>query len=310
MAKLNILTSIQIYKDPSPTNSPTQSTANWTNNQAGIEVHEPETKNLKVNSQQRETLFSGVVETSVDNTTTFDLFKKSGVSNTYVLRHNDGTAPEFRQEREILVDNTTEFTVSKSGSLVTLTYAAGTVPDFSSVVFGDVIVLGLSFDVFNRGRFKVLNSSANSITFENIVGVAENMILNDSNDLQVFSADGVQVGQKVKISAGFSVYSQDVYEITEVSPDRLEINSGKQLPEESDIFSEVVVYDNSKSFLYLEYDKQCTLIINGVERKGLKPLSIGTKKASGMVLEVSDMYSAEIKNESLDQMNVLMITAE
>ena len=310
MAKLNILTSIQIYKDSSPTNNPLQSTANWTSSNIGVEVSEPETKNLIVASQQRETLFSGVVETSVDNTTTFDLLKKSGVSNTYILRHNSGTAPEFRQERAILVDNTTELSVSKSGSLVTLTHTGGAAPDFSSVIFGDVIVLGNSFDVFNRGRFKVLNSTVNSITFENIVGVAENITLSDSSDLQIFSADGVQVGQKVKISAGFSVYSQDVYEITEVLPDSIEFNSGKQLPEEDDILSQIVVYKNSKSIIYLEYDKQCTLIVNGVERKGLKPLSIGTKKTSGIALEVSDIYSAEIKNESLDQMNVLMITAE
>jgi hypothetical protein len=310
MAKLNILTSIQIYKDSSPTNNPLQSTANWTTNQVGVEVSEPATKSLIVASQQRETLFSGVVETSVDNTTTFDLTKKSGVSNTYILKHNSGTAPEFRTERALGIDDTTQFSVSKAGSLITLTHTGGQAPDFSSAIFGDTIVLGNSFDMFNRGRFKVLNITNDAVTFENIVGVAENITINDSNDLRIFSADGVQVGQKVKISAGFSVYSQDVYEITDVFPDYIEFNSSKQLPQESGILSETVVYKNSKSFLYIEYDKQCTLIINGVERKGLKPLTIGTKKANGIVLEVSDMYSAQIKNESLDSMNVTMITAE
>jgi hypothetical protein len=312
MAKMNLLSSIQIYKDLSPTNNPLQSTANWTSSHSGIEVDEPETRNLKVASKQTEVLFSGEIETDVDNTTSFDLTKKVGVSNTYVLKHNSGTAPAFRTARVIAVDDTTEFTVTKSGALVTFTHSAGAAPDFSSLQFGDEVRLGSQFNMFNAGKFQLLNSTSDSFTIENMVGVAETVVLGASfeEQLSIYSADGVQIGHKVKIGDDFASYSHGVYEITDVAPDYLEINVAKDLPEETDVLAEPVVYSTSKAFIYLEYDKACTLIINGVEIHDLKPLSIGAKKAPGVFLRSGDMTSAAIRNESLDLLSVLVISAE
>jgi hypothetical protein len=307
---MNLLTSIQVYKDASPTNNPTQSTANWTSNQQGIEVSEPETRNLKVASKQTEILFSGVVETDVDNTTTFDLTKKSGVSSTYILKHNDSTAPNFRADREIDVDDTSQFTVTKSGALLTFTHSGGTAPDFSNLVFGDEVRIGIDFDVFNRGKYKLLSFTANSFTVENFVGVGETVTLSASDQIIIYSADGVQIGQKVTIGAGFAGFSQGTYEITDVGVDFLEINVAKDLPEEFNVLSQPMVYSSSKSFMYLEYDKNCTLFVNGVNVGALKPLSIGVKKAPGVFLRTGDMFSAEIRNDSLDLMSVLVISAE
>jgi hypothetical protein len=310
MAKLNLLTSIQVYKDSSPTNNPLQSTANWTNSQIGVEVSEPETKNLKIQPQQSEVLFSGVVPTDANNTTLYSIQKKVGVSNIYILSAVGGTLPNFRQNRGVNANNTTQITISKSGALMTLTHSGGTAPNFSNLQFGDILELGNSFDVLNRGKFKILSYTSNTVTVENYAGVVEVVTLANGNDLIAYSANGVQVGQKVKIGANFAGYTRGVYEITDVGPNHLEFNSAKGIPAESNVLASIVVYKNSKSFLYIEYDKVCSLTINGVERSGLKPLSVGAKKAAGFVLEVSDMYSAEIKNESTDVMNVLLISAE
>jgi len=312
MSKMNLLSSIQIYQDPSPTNNPLQSTANWTSSNIGVEVNEPETRNLKVAGNQSEVLFSGVVETDVDNTTTFDLIKKLDVSATYILKHNSGTAPNFRTDKDIGGDATTQYTITKSGSLLTFTYSGGLSPDFSNLQFGDEVRLGTAFDMFNRGVFKLLNSSIDSFVIENMMGVGEVVTLgaDPEEQLSIYSSEGVQKGQKIKIEDDFASYSHGVYEITDVYPNAIEFNIAKDLPQETDILSNVVVYKNSKSFIYLEYDKKCSLIINGVEHKDLKPLQIGAKKNSGIFMRTGDMYSAIIKNETTDVMSVLVISAE
>lgn len=310
MSKLNLITSIQIYQDASPTNNPLQSTANWTNSAQGVEVSEPETRTLKVASQQSEVLFSGVVSTDNDNTTTFDLTKKPSVSNTYILSHNSNTAPNFRQDREISLGLDTEFTLSKTGALLTFTWSDGQQPDFTGLQFGDEVLIQGPFDISNRGTFKLLASTPSSFTVENYAGVAEVVTVQSVSDILIFSSLGVQIGQKVKLGASFAGYSQGVYEITSVKPNELEFNTSKFLPEELNVQAEIVVYKNSKAFVYIEYDKQCSLTINGVERKNLKPFQVGVKKANGIVMEVSDMYEATIKNESLETLSVLVISAE
>jgi hypothetical protein len=312
MAKMNLLASIQVYKDTSPTNNPLQSTANWTSSHSGIEVDETETRNLKVASKQTEVLFSYEIETGLDSTTSFDLSKKSGVLNTYTLSHNSGTVPSFRDERGIDVDETTEFTITKSGALVTFTHSGGQAPDLSSAQFGDEVKIGSQFNMFNQGKFQLLNKTTDSFTIENMLGTVETVILGSSfeEQLSIYSASGVQIGQKIKISNNFVNYSHGVYEITDVAPDYLEFSAAKDLPEEQNVLANIVVYNNSKSFIYVEYDKNCTLVINGVEMHDLKPLSIGSKKAPGIFMRSGDMYSAFIQNNSLDLMSTLVISAE
>jgi hypothetical protein len=113
--KMNLFTQVNIYSDSSITNNPLQNNVNWTNNAQGIEVNEPDSRSLIVYPGQTEVLFSGVVATGVDNTTTFNLEINPDISNTYKLSHEDGTAPAFRVSRAIGVDATTQFAISSSG---------------------------------------------------------------------------------------------------------------------------------------------------------------------------------------------------
>jgi hypothetical protein len=312
MAKLNILTHINIYQDPSITNNPSQNNVRWTNDLQGVEVTDPESKTVNINGMQKETLFSGVIETSVDNTTTFDLVKKSGVSNTYILKHNSGTAPQFREGRDIQTDDTSQVTITKSGSLLTFTASGGALFDTSDIEFGDTVRIGNVFNMFNVGVFKILSKTSDSFTIENIIGVAETVVLGTDYEkqLSIYSSDGVQIGQNLKITANFSQYSRDIYEITDVGIDYLELHTTKGLPEELDVQAEVVVYKDSKGFIYIECDKPCSIIIDGIDQGQVKPLTFGTKKKIGIFMRTGFMYSAEIKNNSTDVATITVITAE
>lgn len=312
MAKLQLITHVNIYEDASQTNNPAKNNVRWTNSIDNVEVSEPESRSLKVAGKQTETLFSGVVDTDVDGTTTFNLNIKPSVSGTYVLKHNAGTAPAFRTKRALGTDATSQVTVTKSGALLTFTASGGTAFVTTGMVYGDSVRLGNIFSIYNRGVYKLLSFTSNSFTVENIAGVVESVTLGATFDdeIRVFSAEGVQIGDKVKLPANFSGYSQDVYEITDVDPEYLEIHTNRAIPEETNIQAQVVVYSTSKTFFYIECDKPCTLFIDGINQGQIKPFFFGTKQKSGVFMRTGSMYSAEIRNDSVDLANVLIISAE
>ena len=312
MAKMQLINHINIYEDASPTNNPAKNNVRWTNTIDGIEVSEPESRSLKVGGKQTETLFSGIVTTNVNGTTSFDLTQKPGVSGTYVLKHNSGTGPNFRTKRNIGTDATSQVTITKSGALLTFTASGGIAFITTNMVFGDSVRIGSAFSIYNRGTYKLLSFTSNSFTIENIGGVAENLTLGASFDdqIRVYSAAGVQIGDKVKVTSNFSGYSQDVYEITDVDPEYLEIHSNKSLPEELNVLAQVVVYNTSKTFFYIECDKPCTLFIDGIDQGQIKPFVFGTRQRSGVFMRTGSMYSAEIRNDSVDIASVLVISAE
>lgn len=309
---MQLINHINIYEDASVTNNPAKNNVRWTNTIEGIEVSEPESRSLRVAGKQTETLFSGVVPTSIDGTTTFDLTIKPSVSGTYVLKHNAGTQPNFRTKRNLATDATSQVTITKSGALLTFTASGGTLFSTAALVFGDSVRIGPAFSVYNQGLYKILSFTSTSFTIENIAGVVQNVTLGATFDdeIRAFSANGVQIGDKVKITANFSGYSQDVYEITDVDPEYLEIHTNKSIPEESNVQAQVVVYSTSKTFFYIECDKPCTLFIDGVNQGQIKPFFFGTKQRSGVFMRTGSMYSAEIRNDSVDLANVLIISAE
>ena len=317
MSKLNIQTAVTIYSDPSSTNNPSQQNVNWANNIQGIEVQEPESKSIKVYPSQTEVLFSGVVETDVDNTTEFDLFINPEISNTYVLGYANGTAPAFRQSRAIGIDATTEVSIAKSGDLVTLAHSSGTALNTANIIEGDILRLGDGFQANNQGTFVIIQKTIDSIIYVNSTAIAETVVLGANFDeFMVYSSNGVQVGHKVKITEGFSVYSRGTYDILEVAPNYLVIASSKAIPEEFGVLSKVEIFTSSKSFIYVECDKECTIYCNNVDNGVIKPLKFGINTTNsirnkpGVYLKTGDIYSATVTNNSTEIATVLVISAE
>lgn len=312
MAKMQLINHINIYEDASITNNPAKNNVRWTNSIDGVEVSEPESRSLRIGSKQTETLFSGVVPTSVDVTTRFNLSPKPLVSGTYVLKHSAGTAPVFRVQRAIGTDATSEVTVTKSGSIMTFTASGGTLFVTTGLVFGDSVRIGDGFNTYNQGVFRIIGFTSTTFIVENFLGVAETVTLGATfaDQVRVFSPTGVQIGDKVKIVSNFSEYSQDSYEITDINPEYLEFHSNKILPEELNVLSQVVVYNSSKIFFYIECDKPCTLTIEGLSQGQVKPFVFGTKQKSGVFMRTGSMYSASIMNDSADPANILVISAE
>ena len=315
MSKMNLLNHLSIYEDSNATNNPTMNNVKWTLDEQGLDVSEPESKSLKLQAGQTLSLFSGLIAISDDGTTTYDIALKAGTSNTYKLSHNGGTAPVFRVSRSTGADATTEVTVTKNGPILTFTSTGGTALDLVSggVQVNDDIRIGGGFNIANQGKYKILAFDATSFQVENKGGQAEGPIdLGASfvEVVQIFSADGVQIGDKVDLESGFSSLTLDTYEITDVNPNYIEIYSLKSLPEETAVSTQLKIHNNSKQFIYIETSKKLSISIDGINVGEIGQLSAGTKLKKGIFMKSGDIYQASITNESSSEASVFYVTAE
>lgn len=312
MSKMNLFLAISAYEDENPTNIPSKNVFKWAVDHQGISAEEPHSGSIKLAPGQSMSLFSGQVSISDDNTTTYDISVKSGTTNTYVLKHNSGAAPQFRASRSLGIDATSQVTVSKNSNLLTITASGGTLMNTTALVVGDEVELGTVFNIQNQGKFKILAKTSNSFIIENPVGVAETLILgiDFADQIRAYSSSGVQTGDKVAINSGFSTITQGTYEITSVSDNRIEFYSLKTLPAESNIAERLDIYNQSKRFTYIESDKKIDISINNASVGKIEPIQFGTKLKPGMFMFTSNMFSAQITNNTEETATVFFATAE
>ena len=314
MSMINLLVHLNAYKDKVPTNNPTKSHFKWTLDQQSSEISEPESKCIDIQPGETLSLFSGISSISDDGTTTYDIALKAGTSNTYRISHNGGTAPEFRTSRSIGSDATTEVTVTKNGPILKYEATGGTLwALLAEVVVGDIVRIGSGFNALNQGKYKILSVDATSFQVENTSGQAEGPITlgaDFAEDVQIFSAAGVQEGEKVDITAGFSSVTFGTYEITDVNPDYIEIYSIQSLPEETAVQTQLSIYSSSKSFIYIETDRKMSLSIDGSSAGTIEPMTCGTKLKKGMYLKSGNSYSASITNDSQEVASVFYALGE
>ena len=320
MSKMNLLVYINAYKDSTATNNPSMNHVKWDREIQGLNISEPTSKCVDLPAGQSLTLFSGSVGTSADATTTWDIALKSGSGNTYQIFYASGTLPSFRTARTEGHDATTEVTVTKNAKLIKFESTGGTVFDLitGSVQVGDEVRIGSVFNANNQGKFKILAFDATSFTIENEIGQAEGPITlggSYEDQINIFSQDGVQVGDKIDIVDGFSSVTFGTYEITDVSHDYLEIFSGESLPAESAVSNNpdaFLIYRDAKQFLYIESDQKIDIKLNGsaTATNEIIPMTCGTEKKPGIFMSSASIKSAEITNKSQSTASIFYVTTE
>lgn len=317
MNKMNLLVHLNGYQDLNESNNPSYNNFKWNRDVQGINISEPTSKSMSLPSGQSTILFSGSVAISADNTTTWNIALKAGTTQTYVLSKASGTSPVFRTARTNGADATTEITITKNATLLTFTSTAGTALNLivGGVQVGDEVRIPSQFSPLNQGKFKILARTATSFTIENDGGQAEGPIVLGASfaDLSIFSATGVQVGDKVDIKAGFSSVSFGTYEITDVSPESIEIYSGTALPTENGVSNSptaILIYNNAKSFVYIESDKSLEIEIDSSTVNKIEPMSVGSSLTPGVFMSSASMKSITITNKSMETATIFYVTAE
>jgi hypothetical protein len=190
----------------------------------------------------------------------------------------------------------------------------GTAFNFAAIQVGDMVRIGDLFNQLSRGEYKVIAKTATSFTVENPSAAAEGPItlgVDFAEQIQIYSAAGVQAGDTLVISGGFSVATQGSYKITSVAANFIEFYSTDALPIESDIQTQAIaVYSSAKSLVYIECDQKATITINGDQTMKMEPIVINDSVQPGVFMVHATVYSLDIQSNSLDSANVFLATVE
>lgn len=286
----------------------------WVRSINGISSTEPISESITLAPGESKTLFNGTRTISHDNTTVYDLTLKPLSSNTYLLEYVSGTLPNFRTPRNIATDATSQVTVTKNGPLTIFTATGGTLFSTTAIQVGDYVRIGSLFNSLSQGEYKILAKTSTSFTVENSGSVAEGPItlgVGFADQIQVYSAAGVQINDTLIISGGFSLVTQGSYKITSVGAQFIEFYSTAVLPQETGIQTDSFnIYDSAKNFIYLETDQKLSLTLNGSLISNIEPFIIGSAKQPGLFMLKSTIYSASITNQSTESANVFCASIE
>jgi len=324
MSNLNLIYGILAYEDAgtATNNNPSQRIPDFTRQYYGISVGNPQGQVFSVPPNSSITLFDGTRAVSLSSSSAFALTNPSG--STYRLTSTAGPNPAFRTPRTLGVDATSTFNVSiNNNALVNVTGTSGTLPNFSTVVPGDTLYIdsGSPFSILNKGYFPILAATTTQLSIENNNAIAEsNITLSTSfaSQFKVFSSDGVQVGDTLVISSGFSTITQGNYEVTAVNTDFIEFTSSRPLPLETATVgvSGLTVYSQAKFFVHIETNQNAVLRLNGdsSDSNKIEPFTAdsgGVPGIRGIFSKVGSSYRAVLINKSpTTTASVFLFTAE
>lgn len=281
MPVLDVHSTYLVYygESGSSSNNPARRYADWTRHIISESVQNPTVEDFDLLPGETRQIFSGTRSTSIDGTTEFDLELHALEPSVYRMMHSGGAAPVFRTSRGLAL-NGEELTLTiNNNATALLELDALSAKNFNAVQVGDTVFLpGLTtgdaatvFNSNNEGFWLVLARTTKSLTMrrrigEDFIGVAEVVTLTDNDQLQVFSSAGVQIGDSMDVSAGFSALTQKVFAVSEVTPDWVQFTSTESLPLETGITptaSGLNFYTKAKRFLRVETDQDAVLRLNG-----------------------------------------------
>ena len=312
MSKLSFLIYLNNYSDSNPTNNPSNNNFKWTRNFNSLPSENAESLAFDLQPGESKSLFSGTRALGQDGTTIYSIALKPLSTHTYVLTATAGAMPNFRTPRSIGADATTQVSVTRNGNVTTFTSVAGTAFNFATTVVGDFVRIGDQFNPLNRGEWKIIGKTSNSISVVNDLGTVEGPITLGSTfaNFQVYSSTGVQIGDTLVINSGFSLVTRGTYKVTSVGANFLEFYFTGVLPQETGIQTQVIIYSEAKQLIYLESDKKCDITINGTLASNIEPFIVNDSVTPGVFLLKSTVYSLEVTNNSTDSASLFFASVE
>jgi hypothetical protein len=328
MPLLNKSSHIIIHGDDSAaTNNPQKRFVDWRKGWLGVSVEDPESQRITLAPSETKTIFSGTRTLGVDGTTEFDLELNSYTDGLYRLVNTAGTVPGFRTNRGLaLTGFNIDVTINNNA---TATFTSTPINGFAGVQIGDIVFMphtttgdsASPFNVDNVGEWQVLSNTGTILVAKRLAGVDFSgaselaVAITDDAQFQAFSSSGVQVGDTLELSAGFSTVTQKTYIIQTVTADRLEFLSTEPLPLESGIIpgaAGITVYSNAKRYLKVETDQEAVIRLNGDtgNTNRLQPMIVADSDNMAFFEKWGPVWSLVIVNRSSSVMNVDLITAE
>lgn len=322
-SQLNLQINAIAFADNNPSNNPMLRHFDLTYKLMGLPAKNPDQKPYTVAPNSSQTIYDGTRLTLIDGTTELDVTKPYLDKDVYRFAWNgNGTAPAFRTDRAAGIDGTTEFTITMNGPVATFTASAGPFVT-TSIQVGDIFLVqnGSGCSAANQGRFIVIAKTATSVSVQNINGAAEVFTVADAEKILVFNNGGAanqaQIADKLRVSAGFSVASQAVYEITEVTPEWIEVavSQPNGLPIEFAVIpgaAGFVIYKTVKQFVLIAAQQTVAVSFNDDNSNTVlvEPIETDNPERPGILLKNGSFYKLTIVNNGLNAANVIVATIE
>jgi hypothetical protein len=324
-AFMRIRTTLAAWSDSSANNNPSLRHIDWTRDMPDLQVKNPQAVSHVVAPGVELTVFDGTRALTIDGTTTFSVALVTSTADRYRFRHTAGASPGFRTDRALnLSGSTYSVTVNANGTAV-ITRTAGAAT-FTGVVVGDTVWIpdateaaGQPFQAANQGFWVVLAVTSTTLTLTrsgDFEAAGESgIVITAAAQLQAFSSAGVQVGDKLRVSAGFVSSTRRTFLIEAVTPAFIEVSSSLAVAGETGVIpgaTGMTVYTAGKSVVYVEADQESVIKVNGNtdELNILSPWIAGDPKRAAAYRRDGPTWSLKVLNKSSVALNLLVISAE
>lgn len=328
---MNLLSQTVAYGDSAQSNNPALKFVDWTRQLLNVPVKNPKCEAFSVDPLSTLSVFSGVRSTTIDGTAPFTLSLSSvpGSSNLYRMTWGgSGTNPSLRTKRTLVLGSTT-VTVTVNGNS-TVTFADSVAGKFVNVVVGDVLfVPGTTtgdtagpFNALNEGEWTVLSKDgANQIltlarpTGKSFEGYGEVVAVASDPQVIAYTSTGVQVGDKVTISDGFTAPVTSTFEVASVRPSYFEFYATQALPVDvtaSPTVAGMIFYTKGKRYMQVDADQECLVLVNGDSgsTQRLSPWAAGDPSQMGSYSKSGPAWSLSVQNLSTNVMSIVVVSIE
>jgi hypothetical protein len=335
-AQLSIFGHLLAFADAQASNNPKLRYLDWATAYENIPVKNVQNKTYMVDPGATLTIFSGARTLLVDGTTAFDLTINPAFDGVYRMTKSAGTAPGFRTNRALtLSGNQITATVNNNVTMLFGLEASST-QNFSAVQVGDTVFIpGVTtgdsagpFNQLNEGFWVVLAVvTVASVANHGLVvqrpagqafqGVSEVVLAGSvtaNSQFQAFSAGPVQPGDTLELSAGFSIVTQQSYQISTVTPTWVEFLSSSPIPLETGIIptaAGIKIYTAAQNYVRVEADQLAYVKINQGSNIPLRTRQVGEIGGRGFFELWGDIWQLDVINRNTgSQMNTFVVSAE
>lgn len=329
MNSLNIIAQILAYGGVPATNNPPFQFVNWTRSLQGLAVTDAGSDAVQVPPNSTVTVFSSVVTPPVafNSSTAFTTSLNPLNPSRYRFTISAGTGA-LRTDRTLTMGGNLITVAIQPNATATFTITSGSGGDFSTVQVGDTVFIpGVAtgdsisspFNPSNQGFWTVIATSSSALTLvrpagTQFQGVGEAVMVTANNQVDAFSAAGVQVGNSVNFNATstFTAPLLQTFVILAVTPTWFEVLSALPLPNVTGVVGTTgsAFFISAPTFLYVEVDQNATITLNGASAGvNVVPSASGNPAAPGLYMLTGPVWELQLQNNSLLTMNATVITA-
>lgn len=325
MSELTFVTKVLAYDDLPRTNNPKRVGIDRLISMTAVPVENDQTQKIPLDPGATVTVIDGTRSTSIDNTTAFTMTLSPLDPTIYRFTNSGGTAPAFRVDRGLATS--THQLVLTVNQNQTLTMDCGSAGLFGALQSGDIVwIPGITtgdplgqFNTLNEGTWYVLATGSNVIVLGRAVGsvfngFTETVTPAANSAVQGFSATGVQAGDTLDISAGFSTNTQRAFEITTVNPAWVEVRSTLPLGLETatPTATGFVIYTAAKRYVGVESEEEIVLQFNGGTdtTNRVTPLRSGSARFAGVFQKFGTTWKLVLVNRGTVRHTVTVTSAE